>query len=89
MATFGLSVPLMFRGIFDTIRGSVPGVERELAKHENAFNSVVLIVWNLMPMAFQLMSMVFGYIRNKKIKKHKLEIKGKAQRGFDSSSFSD
>ena len=67
----------MLRGIFDTIRGFDSTFNDEVDKKEDLFNIFNMIVWNLFPMVFQLMSMVFGYIRNKKIKRHKLIIKHK------------
>jgi len=74
LATVGLSFPLMFRGIFDTIRGFDKEVRESINLHENLFNSLDMILWNLIPIAFQLSSLVFGYIRNKKIKRHKLVV---------------
>jgi len=67
----------MFRGIFDIIRGFDPKIEHALALHDSMFILIDMFIWNLIPMGFQLMTLIFGYIRNKKIKKHKLEIKKK------------
>ena len=75
LATIGLSFPIMCRGIFDTIRGFDKKVEKVLTLHENLFNSLNMILWNLVPIVFQLSSLVFGYIRNKKNKRHKLVVK--------------
>ena len=64
-ATFGLSIPLLFRGIFDFVSvfidtGTLCG--------ENCVNIISLIFWDILPIGFQISSLAFGYIRKRKMK---------------------
>lgn len=68
-ATVGLTVPLYFRGISDTLRYFSEWYQDIVTKYELAYNIFDLLFFDLIPILFQLSSMVFGYIRKKNNKK--------------------
>lgn len=40
-ATLGLSLPLLFRGVVDTLRGEVPAIANPFIMHEYEFNIAI------------------------------------------------
>lgn len=69
----GLLVSLGFRGLIDTLRFFVHMVNTSAEKYENVYNAFMLIFADLIPLAFQLSTLVFGYIRNRNEKKMFIE----------------
>ena len=68
-ATVGLTVPLYFRGISDTLRYFSEWYQGIVTEYELAYNIFDLLFFDLIPILLQLSSMVFGYIRKKNNKK--------------------
>ena len=66
LATMGLSVPLIVRGSIDIVRDFDEDFEY-FTEHVNpvAFNILFYIICDLLPLFFQLSSLIFGYIRRK------------------------
>ena len=69
LVSTGLLVSLGFRGLIDTLRFFVHIVNSKAEAYENVYNGFMLIFADLIPLAFQLSTLVFGYIRNKNEKK--------------------
>lgn len=65
LATVGLTVPLFFRGISDTLRFASDDYQDKVTEYEFTYNILDLIFFDLILLLFQLSSMVFGYIRKK------------------------
>jgi len=74
LATIGLSVPLIIRGILDTSRYYSENFETIVNKHLAIYDTLLFVILDLVPIGFQLSSLIFGYIRKQKNKKARLEI---------------
>ena len=66
VATFGLSIPIMTRGIFDVVRFSDRPLDIYISNHEDIYSPIQYLVGDLIPLTLQLSSLVFGYIRKNK-----------------------
>lgn len=72
-ATIGLSSSLLLRGVLDLTR--VDGrVRAYLVSHENVFNIILFLFCDIIPICFQLSTLIFGYIRKRNEKKYRLSI---------------
>ena len=69
LVSTGLLASLSLRGLIDTLRFFVHSINGFAEAHENVYNGFMLIFADLIPLAFQLSTLVFGYIRNKNEKK--------------------
>ena len=66
LATMGLSIPLIMRGSLDIVRDFDEDFEQFTEKiNPVAFNILFYIICDLLPLCFQLSSLIFGYIRRK------------------------
>ena len=72
-ATIGLSLPLMIRGALDILRAFDTDIEKLIHDEPALYSSILFIVGDIIPMSFQLSSLIFGYIRKQKDKKYRLE----------------
>lgn len=72
-ANFGLSIPLIARGILDICRGEMPDFELYIRMNNEFYSPLFCVFADLIPICFQLSSLVFGYIRSKKNKKLRRE----------------
>ena len=64
-----LSIPIIFRGVIDISRAYSETFEKWVLTHEEYFTPAFYILGDLIPLCFQLSTLVFGYIRYKKNKK--------------------
>lgn len=71
-ATLGLSLPLILRGSMDLFRHYDPDFENVVSENIALYDSLIFTVGDLVPISFQLSSLIFGYIRRKKDKKSRL-----------------
>lgn len=72
-ATLGLSLSLLLRGFLDLVRLD-KRVREFLYEHENVFNSILFIFCDIIPICFQLSTLIFGYIRKRNQKKYRLSV---------------
>lgn len=72
LANLGLSIPLILRGTFDIVRRYSLTVEIWIQTNIAAYDVCFFLICDLIPLIFQLSSLVFGYIRNKKEKRARL-----------------
>jgi len=86
LATLGLSVPLIVRGVLDTLRYKNENFDKLIAKHQAIYDTMLYFLLDLVPLGFQLSSLVFGYIRQQKNKKAKLEVNGYGSKDDDRNS---
>ena len=63
VASIGLTIPLAGRTVYDAISASNKEASDWLDKHEFFVNLIVWLLCDLVPLCFQMTSMVFGYIR--------------------------
>ena len=90
IATLGLSLPLLFRGVTDSLRGLCQPVGDWMVTHEITTNILTVFFWDIIPIAFQLSSLIFGYIRRNSMKKQRrLEIRNPNQNQLFKSEYSD
>lgn len=73
-ATFGLSLPILFRGLVDLLRAYVASVENFANTHDIIFNVIMYFFSDVIPNMLQLSTLIFGYIRRRNEKKYRLEI---------------
>ena len=72
-ASIGLSMPVFLRGILNLTRLNKKvqdKIEQNVAWYDISF----FVLTEMIPLSFQLSSLIFGYIRGKKDKKYQLEI---------------
>ena len=63
-ATLGLSIPLLFRGTVAILKGASDAVYKYTTNADSwVYNLFAFVVGEVTPLAFQLFSLVFGYIR--------------------------
>ena len=74
LATLGLSVPLIIRGGIDMKIHNSDSFNDKIEDHIDLFNALLFLVLDLIPIGFQLSSLIFGYIRKQKNKKQRLEV---------------
>jgi ABC-type molybdate transport system permease subunit len=66
LATMGLSIPLIVRGTLDILREFDNDLEEFTEElYPATFNILFYIICDLLPLFFQLSSLIFGYIRRK------------------------
>jgi len=73
-ATVGLSTSLMFRGVLDNLKYWDPAVFYKSFDIINMSNILLFIFGDVIPLIFQLSTMVFGYIRKKNDNRTKLVV---------------
>ena len=71
-ATLGLSIPLILRGSMDLFRHYDPEFDKMVNENIALYDSMIFSIGDAIPISFQLSSLIFGYIRNKKDKKSRL-----------------
>lgn len=79
VACFGLSVPLIARGILDLTRAFSQDFDFFILYNMAIYSPCFYILTDLLPALFQLSSLIFGYIRNKQEKqfrKHERQEEG-------------
>jgi hypothetical protein len=69
-ATVALCVSLMIRGLLDTGRYFSPDFDDWLNFSETAYNFFTFVFCDIVPICFQLSTLIFGYIRKKKEDKY-------------------
>ena len=72
-ASIGLSMPVLLRGILNLARLN-DDFDNFIQEKEAMYDSMFFILTEMIPLSFQLSSLIFGYIRGKKDKKYQLEI---------------
>jgi hypothetical protein len=75
IAFSGLFFSMALRGAIDTARFIDEDFEKHVNVNEALYNLLLTIAGDLIPIIFQLSTMIFGYIRNKNEKKNRLEVK--------------
>lgn len=73
-ATFALFLSLMLRGFIDTFRYFSTKFNKALTENESLSNIILFLVCDIVPICFQLSTLIFGYIRRKKEERYKLEV---------------
>ena len=73
LATMFLSLPLMVRGLLDLVRGACKPFREWANDNFMFFNMFIYLVGTVLPLAFQLSSLIFGLIRKNKKEKFKLK----------------
>ena len=68
VACFGLSVPLIARGILDLARALNKDFDLFILYNIAIYSPSFYVLTDLIPLLFQLSSLIFGYIRNKQEK---------------------
>jgi len=81
VATGGLSVSLLIRGISDNLRYFSMPISDHINKYETIYNPLLLLLTDIIPICFQLSTLIFGYIRKRNDKKYRLEIKMRREEG--------
>jgi hypothetical protein len=71
-ATLGLTIPLILRGSLDLFRHYDPKFDEMIAENIALYDSMIFSIGDVIPISFQLSSLIFGYIRNRKDKKTRL-----------------
>ena len=71
-ATLGLSIPLITRGAMDLFRHYDPKFDDMVNENIALYDSMIFSIGDVIPISFQLSSLIFGYIRRKKDKKSRL-----------------
>lgn len=75
-ATFLLSIPIICRGMIDLTRHFNEDFNRFLNRNGMFYTPFFYIVLDMMPMCFQISSLVFGFLRykkNRQLKKQELD----------------
>jgi hypothetical protein len=62
IASIGLSVPLIVRGILDLLRIDET-FEDKITSKEGLYDSLFFVLGDMIPLSLQLSSLIFGYIR--------------------------
>ena len=65
VSCLGLSCPMLARGVFDICRSQDPVLDNQLRSDERLYRIIFYVFADLVPILFQLSSLVFGYIRQK------------------------
>lgn len=65
-ATFMLSIPIIGRGLIDLARHFNDTFNKFLARNSIVYTPFFYILLDIMPLCFQISSLVFGFIRYKK-----------------------
>lgn len=73
LAINGLSIPLILRGFLNLFRHFSEAFEDFIADNQIAYDIITFIL-EILPVCFQLSSMVFGYIRGKNSKRNSLMV---------------
>lgn len=73
-ATIALCFSLMIRGVLDTSRYLSPTFDEWLDFSETGYNFFTFVFCDIVPICFQLSTLIFGYIRRKKETKYRLEV---------------
>ena len=80
IATVGLSIPLIFRGMLDILKGSHKRFFDFTENRESFSLHIVSFVFgDIVPLAFQLFSLIFGYIRRQRYYKNKKQLLAETQ----------
>jgi hypothetical protein len=74
LATMGLSIPLILRGTMDLYRHYDPTFEEMVSENISLYDSLIFAVGDLIPISFQLSSLIYGYIRRRTDKKYSLMV---------------
>lgn len=72
LATIGLSVPTILRGCLNTMRGLLSNssaISEWVVANEQLYNLLLYLFGSLIPELFQILTLVFGFIRKKNDKK--------------------
>jgi hypothetical protein len=72
-ASIGLSFSVLLRGILNLARLNNE-IDDMIQEKEAIYNTIFFVLTEMIPLSFQLSSLIFGYIRGKKDKKYQLEI---------------
>ena len=74
LALYGLSLPMIFRGLLNIYQYINPAFSDSLQTDYYPYFTVLNFFFgDLVPLCFQLSSLVYGYIRRKKNQKQKLQ----------------
>ena len=73
IATIALSFSLILRGILDLIRLN-NSARTFMYSHENIFNGILFVCCDIIPIYFQLFTLIFGFIRKRQERKQKLSL---------------
>ena len=83
-ATLGLMISLLIRGILDLTKYQERANKQfnmEMADFENVYNGVTLLICDIIPIMFQLSTLIFGYIRKRNDKRYRLEVERRKEVG--------
>ena len=80
-ATFGLMFSLLLRGIIDLTRYCDDKFSDHVKKYANIYNAFLLVVCDIIPIFFQLSTLIFGYIRKRNDKRYRLEVERRKEYG--------
>ena len=72
-ATIGLMCSLLIRACIDNMRYFDAAFQNHVETYENIYNGLLLVFCDIIPIGFQLSTMIFGYIRKKNEKKYRSE----------------
>ena len=67
------------RGIIDTLRGFDEEFRQHVNDNEAEYNLLLTITGDLIPVVFQLSTMIFGYIKYRNDKRNKLEVQNNTE----------
>lgn len=73
-ATYALSASLIIRGALNTLRYFSQTINIQLYHNETLYNYFTFLFCDIVPICFQLSTLIFGYIRKKKEDKYRLEV---------------
>jgi len=65
VAIFGLSIPLIIRGISNIFSKYLKWYNKIIEGYHNEYFIFMNIVGNIIPICFQLTSLIYGYIRSR------------------------
>ena len=74
IATLGLSIPLLARSLLDFARFIIKPFGKWVYSVQVYYNTVAFFFLDLVPICFQLSTLIFGYIRQRDNKKYRLEV---------------
>jgi len=66
IASIGVTLPMIHCGIFDILISSQKNMKDKIIGNVNVFLIVFHLVLTIIPMIFQMGTLIFGYIRHKK-----------------------
>ena len=73
LATIGLMCSLLMRACVDNLRYFDASFQEHVESNENFYNAVLLVCCDIIPIGFQLSTLIFGYIRKKNERKYRAE----------------